>query len=145
MIITQKINYSYLLITVFSFMLQKYPNLTNYSVFNCFIFLFSLKRFLLSLPVASSSSFFSLKKFPYIFKYVVSFFKIFFKPWPFHHHMFIKKLIIKKKKKTKSVLYSYSPLYSLQSVISRVSNTEILWIMKVVMKVCDILTAFQFF
>ena len=75
LIVTPKITYSYWFRTIFFFMIKKVPNIFNYFIFNCCIFFFSLKRFLISLIVASSISFFTLKWF---FKYLIMLFYIFY-------------------------------------------------------------------
>ena len=56
---------SYLLLMVYHNLLyaKKVPNISKYSFFNCFLFFFQTKRFLISLTAMSSFSFFSLKIF----------------------------------------------------------------------------------
>ena len=43
------------IIIFFSFIIKKVSNISKYYIFNCFIFFFSLKRFLMSLIIYSSS------------------------------------------------------------------------------------------
>ena len=75
-ILAPKIAYSYCFVmNFFFFMLKMVINISNYSVFDCFIF-FSLKRFPISLIMFSSIFF------------------IFSKPWTFHHYTLRTILII---------------------------------------------------
>ena len=57
-----EIVYSFWFIIIFFFQLKKVPNISNYSVFNCFKFFFILKRFLILLTVLFSISFLTLIK-----------------------------------------------------------------------------------
>ena len=55
-VFTPKITYSYWFVIIFFiFMLKKILNIYKYSIFNCFIFFSSLKIFLISLIMFSSS------------------------------------------------------------------------------------------
>ena len=108
----------------FSLMLKKVPNIPNYSVFNCFAFLFQSKKISYDYNCVVICFFFSLKKF---LKYLIMFstiFFIFFEPWTFHHYMFWKR---------KYMQVYYTPQKSFEDTIFRViqvilSNTEIFWI-----------------
>ena len=70
-----EIVYSFWFIIIFFFQLKKVPNISNYSVFNCFIFFFILKRFLILLTVLLS--FFSYSNF-YMLSFLVFFFRLFY-------------------------------------------------------------------
>ena len=83
-IITPKITLSYWFIIIFFFMHKKIPNISNYSIFNLFIF-FSLKRFLISLIVVPSIYSFSLKNSLTSLITMYSIFFIFFKSLTFNH------------------------------------------------------------
>ena len=91
-------------VTIFFFMLKKVPNISNYSVFDCFIFFFfSLKRFLVFSIVVSSISSFNLKRFLSRL-IVVSYIFYFFQALKFSP-LYVVKQINYFLKENKSILY----------------------------------------
>ena len=75
---TPKITYSYWFLKIF-FMLEKVPNISNYSVFDCFIFLSQSKRISYIFTCGVIYFFFQSKKISYIFNYVILYFFYLFK------------------------------------------------------------------
>ena len=106
-------------VTIFFFMLKKVPNISNYSVFDCFVFFFNLKRFLISLIAVSSITLFSLKIFLTL---LCLYFFYLFKALNFSSLYILKKTNCFLK--NKSLLYSFKKRFKILS--SRLfSNTEI--------------------
>ena len=85
-IVSPKIVYSYcfMIIVFFFFTLKKIQNISEYSIFNCFSFLFLYKKICVSLIAVF---FFQSKKISYIFNY-----SFFFRPYNFHYNILWKAL-----------------------------------------------------